>query len=214
ELVLDNSIFFEFVPFTDKNFDEDGCIVAHPETLFIDQIEEGKEYAVLISTCSGAWRYLIGDTVRLVNRERNEILITGRTKSFLSLCGEHLSVDNMNRAVQMLGEEKGVGILEYTVLGVKSNGMFGHRWFIGCDQPLDAAEATEKIDAYLKELNDDYRVERLEAIRDVRVEVLPLQVFYDYMRKQGKEGSQNKFPRVLKGAKADEWLEYLKTVKA
>ena len=107
-----------------------------------------------------------------------------------------------------------MGILEYTVLGVKSNGMFGHRWFIGCDQPLDAAEATERIDAYLKELNDDYRVERLEAIRDVRVEVLPLQVFYDYMRKQGKEGSQNKFPRVLKGAKADEWLEYLKTVKA
>ena len=213
ELVLDNSIFFEFVPFTDKNFDEDGSIVAHPETLFIDQIEEGKEYAVLISTCSGAWRYLIGDTVRLVNRERNEILITGRTKSFLSLCGEHLSVDNMNRAVQMLGEEKGVGILEYTVLGVKSNGMFGHRWFIGCDQALDAVEATEKIDAYLKDLNDDYRVERLEAIRDVKVEVLPLQIFYDYMRKQGKEGSQNKFPRVLKGAKADKWLEYLKTVK-
>lgn len=213
ELVLDNGIFFEFVPFTEENFSEDGTIIENPQTLFIDQIEEGKDYAVLISTCSGAWRYMIGDTIRLADRERNEIIITGRTKSFLSLCGEHLSVDNMNRAVQMLGEEKNAGILEYTVLGVKSNGMFGHRWFLGCDQALDAEEAARKIDGYLKKLNDDYRVERLEAIRDVEAEVLPLSVFYDYMRLQGKEGSQNKFPRVLKGEKAEAWLEYLGTVR-
>lgn len=209
ELVLDNGIFFEFIPFNDRNFDENGSVRENPQTVFIDQIEEGIDYAVLISTCSGAWRYMIGDTVRFTDKSRNEIVITGRTKSFLSLCGEHLSVDNMNRAVKMLGEEKNVGILEYTVVGVKSNGMFGHRWFLGCDQALDKEEAARKIDEYLKVLNDDYRVERMEAIREVSVEVLPLQVFYEYMRSCGKEGAQNKFPRVLKGEKADSWLNFL-----
>ncbi len=211
ELVLDNGIFFEFIPFTDDNFDENGVVRENARTLFIDQVEEGKDYAVLISTCSGAWRYLIGDTVKFTDKSRNEIVITGRTKSFLSLCGEHLSVDNMNRAIKMLGEEKNIGILEYTVVGVKSNGMFGHRWFLGCDQFLDNEEAARKIDEYLKVLNDDYRVERMEAIREVSVEVLPLQFFYDYMRVQGKEGAQNKFPRVLKGEKADAWLDFLKS---
>ena len=211
ELVLDNGIFFEFIPFTDENFDENGMVRENARTLFIDQVEEGPDYAVLISTCSGAWRYLIGDTVRFTDKSRNEIVITGRTKSFLSLCGEHLSVDNMNRAVKMLNEEKNIGILEYTVVGVKSNGMFGHRWFLGCDHPLDKEEAARKIDEYLKVLNDDYRVERLEAIRSVEVEILPLQVFYDYMRMQGKEGAQNKFPRVLKGEKAQAWLDYLQS---
>ena len=210
ELVLDNGIFFEFVPFNDANFNsEDGSMVENPETLFIDQIEENKEYAILISTCSGAWRYLIGDTVKLVDKSRNEIIITGRTKSFLSICGEHLSVDNMNQAIRMLGESENNGILEYTVIGIKSNGMFGHKWYIGCEKPIDPKVAAEKIDNYLKELNDDYKTERLEAIREVSVEVLPLQVFYDYMRMQGKEGAQNKFPRVLRGQKAEEWLGYL-----
>ena len=87
--------------------------------------------------------------------------------------------------------------------------MFGHKWYIGCEKPIDPKVAAEKIDNYLKELNDDYKTERLEAIREVSVEVLPLQVFYDYMRMQGKEGAQNKFPRVLRGQKAEEWLGYL-----
>lgn len=209
QLVLDNGLFFEFIPFNEHNFDENGQVTEKPQTLYIDQVEEGKEYAVLISTCSGAWRYMIGDTIRFTDKAHNEIVITGRTKSFLSLCGEHLSVDNMNQAVKMLGEEKNVGILEYTVIGIKSNGMFGHKWFIGCDQALDSKEAAEKIDGYLKVLNDDYRVERLDAIREVEVEVLPLQVFYDYMRQSGKEGAQNKFPRVLKGEKAQGWIDFL-----
>ena len=211
QLVLDNGLFFEFIPFDGHNFDEDGQVKENPQTLYIDQVEEGKEYAVLISTCSGAWRYMIGDTVRFTSKTHNEIVITGHTKSFLSLCGEHLSVDNMNHAIKRLGEEMNVGILEYTVLGVKSNGMFGHRWFLGCDQALDSKQAALKLDEYLKVLNDDYRVERLEAIRSVEVEVLPLQVFYDHMRMQSKEGAQNKFPRVLKGEKAQAWLDFLKT---
>ncbi|MEG2665776.1 MAG: GH3 auxin-responsive promoter family protein [Bacteroidales bacterium] len=213
ELVLDNGIFFEFIPFNEQNFDESGNMVDKPKTLFIDEVEQGKVYALLISTCSGAWRYLIGDTIKFTSIERHEIIITGRTKSYLSICGEHLSVDIMNHAVRMLGEEKGVGILEYTVLGVECDGMFAHRWFLGCDEPLDEKDASSCIDEYLKTLNDDYRVERLEAIRKISVEVLPTEVFYAYMRKMGKEGAQNKFLRVLKGSKAEEWLSFVKEYK-
>jgi hypothetical protein len=84
----------------------------------IHEVEEGKDYALLMSTSAGAWRYLIGDTIKFVNLERCEIVITGRTKHFLSLVGEHLSMDNMNKAVQLVAEELNVVIPEYTVAGV------------------------------------------------------------------------------------------------
>jgi hypothetical protein len=211
ELVLDNGIFFEFVPFTKDNFDEDFNLKPNPQTFTVDEIELNKEYALLITTCAGAYRYLIGDTVRLVDREYNEIIITGRTKFFLSICGEHLSVDNMTHAVKKLSDEENVEIPEFCVIGEAHGNLFAHRWFLACDKPLDAVAAAEKIDKYLKEVNDDYRVERLEAIRDVSVEVLPTAVFYDYMRELGKEGAQNKFPRVLRGEKMEHWLNFLKT---
>jgi hypothetical protein len=84
---------------------------------------------------------------------------------------------------------------------------------LACDGSLDTTIAAQKIDRYLSEINDDYRVERLEAIRDVFVEILPTKVFYDYMRKLGKEGAQNKFPRVLRGEKMEHWVNYLKNRK-
>jgi hypothetical protein len=211
ELILDNGIFFEFVPFNKDNFDEDFNLKPNPQTFTIDEIEEGKEYALLITTCAGAYRYLIGDTVKLVDKAYNEIIITGRTKFFLSICGEHLSVDNMTHAMKKLSDEENVEIPEFCVIGEEHGHLFAHRWFLACDKPLDAIVAAEKIDKYLGELNDDYRVERLEAIRDVSVEVLPTAVFYDYMREIGKEGAQNKFPRVLRGEKMEHWLNYLKS---
>ncbi len=211
ELMLDNGIFFEFVPFNDDNFDENFNVKPNPKTLTIDEIEENKEYALLITTCAGAYRYLIGDTVKLVDRKYNEIVITGRTKFFLSICGEHLSVDNMTVAVTKLSNTENVKIPEFCVIGESHGNMFAHRWFLACDEPLDATVAAQKIDQYLGEVNDDYRVERLEAIRNVSVEVLPTAIFYDYMRALGKEGAQNKFPRVLRGAKMEHWLNYLNT---
>ncbi len=212
ELVLNNGLFFEFVPFTDANFDEDGNIRQHPESFNIEEAEEGREYALLISTCSGAWRYLIGDTIKFTSKEHNEIVITVRTKSFLSICGEHLSVDNMNKAVKMMSDEVNITIKEFTVHGEKHGNMFAHQWYFATDAKLDAAVAAQMIDRNLGILNDDYRVERLEAIRSVAAKVFPTAVFYDYMRMQGKEGAQNKFPRVLKNEKIDAWQNYLKSV--
>ncbi len=212
ELVLDNGIFFEFVPFNSSNFDEDYNIIKHPETLTIDEVEEGKEYALLISTCAGAWRYLIGDTIKFTSKEYNEIQITGRTKQFLNLCGEHTSVENMTQAIKMLEDEFQIGIREFTVAGYKrtEGSMFAHKWFIGSEKQIDNALAAEKIDSYLKILNDDYRVERLEAIKEVTAEVLPVEYFYEWMKQEGKEGSQNKFPRVIRGEKFISWQEFLK----
>ncbi len=208
-LVYDNGLFFEFVPFDDKNFDDEGNMVDKPQALTINQVEEGKEYALLLSTCAGAWRYLIGDTVKITSKEHSEIAITGRTKHFLSICGEHLSVENMSRAVKMLCDELNIEVREFTVTGIKLESMFAHKWYLGTDDRLDPALAKEKIDEYLKVLNDDYRVERIAAIKDVFVEVLPSQAFAKWMKIHNREGGANKFPRVLKKDQYTAWEQYL-----
>jgi hypothetical protein len=166
---------------------------------------------LLITTCAGAWRYLIGDTIRFTSKKLSEIVITGRTKQFLSLCGEHISQENLNHAVEMLSKELNITIREFAVAGVKHDkGMFAHKWYLGCDSPLDPAEAAAMLDENLKILNDDYRTERLHAIREVIAEVMEPSVFYNWMKLNGKEGGQTKFPRVLKSTKLDSWMEYLK----
>ncbi len=213
DMVLDNGIFFEFVPFDENNFDDDGNILKNPETFTIGEIDINRDYALLMSTNAGAWRYLIGDTVKIVDKKFGEIQITGRTKHFLSICGEHLSQENMNRAVEMLQHELNIEVKEFTVMAFRYKGMFAHRWYIGTDNRLDPEIAAKKIDYYLKNLNDDYRVERLEAIRDVFVEVLSPAIFLDYMKMKGKEGSANKFPRVLKNTRITEWENFLRNKK-
>ncbi len=208
-LVTNEHIFFEFVPFDDKNFDHDGELVENPQALLIDEIEEGKDYAILLSTSAGAWRYLIGDTIRLVDRDRNEIIITGRTKHFLSLVGEHLSVDNMNKAIKIVGEEMNVSIPEYTVVGKPHGSFFAHHWYVACDAKANTEEMRKKIDEKLCELNDDYAVERKSALKDIFLDVLPEETFMGFMKAKGKIGGQHKFPRVLKGKMLEDWQKYL-----
>ncbi len=209
-LVLNNNIFFEFVPFDDQNFDAEGNMVKNPMALMIHEIEENKDYAILISTNAGAWRYAIGDTVRLVDREKSEIIITGRTKHFLSLVGEHLSVDNMNKAIEMASEALNISIPEFTVAGIPYGNFFAHHWYIATDDQVDANLLRKEIDDRLKDLNDDYEVERRHALKEVMVEVLPEKVFMDFMHSKGKVGGQHKFPRVLKGSMLQDWKQFLK----
>ena len=210
KLVLNNGIFYEFVPFTEANFTADGTIKSNPEALHIGQVQEGVEYALLISTCSGAWRYLIGDTIKFTSLEHYEIVITGRTKHFLSLCGEHLSQDNMNKAIKLVADELDIDIKEFSVAGINFDSLFAHRWYIGSDTPIETQLVKEKLDEQLKVLNDDYRVERSAGLKEVFVEAFPTQVFYEWMRRNGKEGGQNKFPRVLKKEKLQDWEQYLR----
>lgn len=133
----------------------------------IDEVQEGEEYALLLSTCSGAWRYLIGDVIKFTNVEKAEIVIAGRTKHYLSLCGEHLSVDNMNKAIEMVSDEFNIRINEFSVSGIKHGSMFAHKWYIGTDDQVDAEQLRISLDAKLKMLNDDYRVERISALKEI-----------------------------------------------
>ncbi|MBX2934758.1 MAG: GH3 auxin-responsive promoter family protein, partial [Ferruginibacter sp.] len=157
-LALNNNMFFEFVPFDQNNFDSEGNMVEEPEAYMIHEIEEDKDYAILISTNAGAWRYAIGDTVRLVDRKHSEIIITGRTKHFLSMVGEHLSVDNMNKAIEIVAENMNIYIPEFTVAGIPHGNFFAHQWYVATKDTVDENELKLRIDKRLKELNDDYEV--------------------------------------------------------
>ena len=210
-LVLNNGIFYEFVPFEEKNFTTNGEIKPSAESLLIDEVEEGKEYAILLSSNAGAWRYLIGDVIKFTSLEEVEIVITGRTKHFLSLCGEHLSVDNMNKAIELVSNEFNIDVPEFAVAGIPHKSLFAHHWFIGTDDEVDPKLLKEKIDEHLKALNDDYAVERSAALKEVFVDVIPVKVFYDWMESIGKVGGQNKFPRVMKNAQLEDWKRFLQT---
>ena len=208
-LVLNNGIFYEFIPFNHHNFTEEGEMRPNPTTLKIDEVEAGKEYAILITTNAGTWRYLIGDVIRFVSVDDSEIVITGRTKHFLSLCGEHMSLDNINKAIELVSEELNIDIREFTVLGEHKDTLFAHHWYIGTDDAVDSDLLTARLDHYLKQLNDDYAMERTAALKEVLVRVMSPAVFLKWMELQGKVGGSNKFPRVLKKEKARQWKGYL-----
>ncbi|MCD6011515.1 MAG: auxin-responsive promoter family protein [Flavipsychrobacter sp.] len=210
KLVLNAGIFYEFIPFTADNFDDEGNVKPNPETFLVHEVQEGVEYAVVISTCSGAWRYIIGDVLRFTNTREYEIAIVGRTKQFLSLCGEHMSVDNMNKAIETVSKQLNITIREFAVAGKTLDNLFAHQWYIGTDNSnVDAQKVKELLDETLCKLNDDYEVERTSALKEVFVEILPANVFIDYLRAKGKEGAMSKFPRVLKNGTLADWEKYL-----
>lgn len=210
-LVTNGHIYFEFIPFDDKNFDADGNLICNPQIIPINEVEENKDYAILISTPAGAWRYMIGDTIRFADKNRSEIIITGRTKHFLSLVGEHLSVDNMNKAIQEAQQELNIVIPEFTVAGKTEDTFFAHHWYIACDdEGVDTEALKTKIDTTLRAINDDYGVERDNALKYMHVTVLPENKFMEFMEKKGKIGGQHKFPRVLKGSMLEDWEAFVK----
>lgn len=209
QLILDNWIYYEFVPFTEENFDVDGNLKKDAKILILEETETDKDYAILISTCSGAWRYLIGDTIRFKDKSTFEIIISGRTKHFLSLCGEHLSVDNMNMGIRMASEELDVRVNEFTVAGEPYEGSFRHHWYIGVDREINSELFKKKLDEALCVLNDDYATERKHALKDLVLEQVPIEKFYAYLESKGKIGGQNKFPRVIKNSQYEDWKQFL-----
>lgn len=213
KLITDNKMFFEFIPFNETNFDSDGNFKPNAKTLNITEVEMDKDYALVLSNCAGAWRYLIGDTIRFTDLARCEVIVTGRTKHFLSLCGEHLSVDNMNQAIKLTATEMNININEYCVVGLPYEGLFAHHWYIGTDMVVDEKVLKEKLDGYLKQVNDDYSTERNHALKEVMITTLPNQAFIDFLASKDKLGGQSKFPRVLKGKHLNEWLAFLEGYK-
>ena len=208
-LILNGGIFYEFIVFEENNFDENGEIKSDVQSCLINEVQAGVDYAMLISTCAGTWRYLIGDVIRFVDVEKCEIIITGRTKHFLSITGEHLSGENMSKAISLAANDFNVELNEYTVCAESYGKYFAHRWFIGCDETIDADALKHKLDEHLRAINDDYDTERTSALKEIFVEIIPNQQFLDFLKFEGKVGAQIKFPRVLKGEQLQRWKNFI-----
>lgn len=215
KLNLNRGIYYEFIPFDEAHFDSEGQLLPGVQALRLDQVKLHQDYALLITTCSGAWRYLIGDTIRFESLEHMEIRITGRTKHFLSLCGEHLSLENINEALLQLARQCNLTLGECGVVGITRHGRHGHRWYLaveGAQWPVardNKEDLLDQLDRILCGLNDDYAVERQHALKILEIIVVPASLPLEWMASRNKMGGQHKFPRVLKGAFAESWESYV-----
>lgn len=211
QLALDNGIFYEFVPFDKTGFDGSGQILPNPTVLSIAEVEADKDYALIVSTPAGAWRYLIGDTIKFTDLERYELVITGRTKYFLNVVGSQLSEEKLNDAITSLSERSEARIKEFGVAAIKNEaGEYIHQWVLGLDDgELEPAVAGEYLDEGLREANKNYRVARGKALRGVAVRVVPAKKLYDWLETTKKKGGQIKMPKVMPEEKMRDLLAFL-----
>lgn len=207
QLLMNAGVFFEFVPFNSDFFNEQGELKEKFMAFSIDEVQKGVDYALVVSTNAGLWRYLIGDLVRFVDIEKREIILTGRIKQFLSLCGEHLSLGNINQAVQYAIKKLDIEIIEFTIFANEEE--LNHQWYFGCNTKVDEQYLMDTIDEKLFKLNNDYRSSRKVNLKSPKSTILPVEKFYEFMELNGKLGSQHKFPRVLNKEQGILWKNFL-----
>jgi hypothetical protein len=193
-LMLDYGIYYEFLP-VENLHDE------HPRTLELGEVELGKNYAMVISTNAGLWRYLVGDTIKFVSLDPYRIQITGRTKQYINTFGEELIVDNADQALEHACLQTGAIVRDYTAGPVYfSEGKSGaHEWMIEFEkQPADFDLFCQSLDQKLREINSDYDAKRFKdlALGFPIIHNLPDGTFYRWMKERGKLGGQNKVPRL------------------
>ncbi len=208
QLLLNTGVFYEFIPFNSEFFDETGWVKEKHRAFTLSEVTEGIDYAMVITTNAGLWRYMIGDLVRFINVQEREIKITGRIKQFLSLCGEHLSLDNLNTAILLLHEKHQIEIPEYCICADAEHQK--HHWFVGTNALMEEHQVLKYLDENLCELNDDYASVRKYTLQKPQLTKLDPLVFYNYLAFIGKAGSQNKMPRVLSANQAEQWLKFLR----
>ena len=201
QLVMDNGIFFEFVPFNETNFDDDGNLKPTATVLNIREIEEDQDYGLLISTCTGAWRYLIGDTIMFTSLDPFRIRITGRTRSFINAFGEEIIVDNADKALAVSCEKTGASITDYTAAPVYfgDSGSGAHEWAVEFSiHPENLDYFVEIFDNALKALNSDYEAKRYHnmILKEPVFHSMPEGTFFNWLKEKNKLGGQNKVPRL------------------
>ena len=206
-LMLDYGIFFEFVPAEKASGD-------FPQAIPLEQVEKDVNYAIIISSNGGLWRYLIGDTIVFTETDPYRFHISGRTKNFINAFGEELIIDNAEKALEEACRATGAIIAEYTAgpvfMGAASKGT--HEWIIEFEQsPSDIEKFTEILDEKLKSLNSDYEAKRFRDINLVRpvVRLVPPGTFIEWLRTKNKFGGQNKVPRLFNSR---EYIEELYTI--
>lgn len=212
QLNTDNGIYFEFVPFKPEYINEDGSLTDDAPALTLKEVELNQDYALIISTVSGAWRYLIGDTIEFTDLERAEIKITGRTKFFLNTVGSQLSVNKMDAAMRKLEEQFDTKIPEYTICAKRNptDDEFYHYWYIGSElENVDTEVLSKALDKALKSANKNYKVARSKALKGVKVAVIRPEKFYDWNARNKKKGGQVKMERVMGEEKFNDWENFV-----
>ena len=193
-LMLDYGIYYEFIPAGE--WDKD-----HPETITLKEVELGKQYAVVISTNGGLWRYMIGDTIVFTSTTPYRIRVSGRTKHFINAFGEELIIDNAERALEKAANETGAVINEYTAgpIYMNEDETGAHEWLIEFEKhPMDLDKFARVMDQELKNLNSDYDAKRTNdyTLKMPYVRTLPKGVFHSWLKLNKKLGGQHKIPRL------------------
>ena len=193
-LMLDYGVFYEFIP-----MDQWGS--EHPDVIPLWEVETGRNYAMVITTSSGLWRYTIGDTVRFTSRDPYKFVITGRTRFFINAFGEELIVDNAENGLAQACAATGAQVLEYTAAPVYMDaaGKCRHQWLVEFSrEPADVAAFAQALDQALQHINSDYEAKRYKNITLQPLEVIVARpgVFHDWLKSKGKLGGQHKVPRL------------------
>jgi hypothetical protein len=206
ELLTSNGIYYEFIE--ENYFDaiREGQLADIP-TLRLDQIDNNKPYAMVITTCSGLWRYIIGDIISFTDINTCKMNIIGRISSTINVFGEHLSEGNMRMALQQVGSKLKINIEEFCVYPSVNNNR--HNWYVGSNQKFDTNYFSVLLNDELSKLNDDYASLRKNLLKAPRIKALPVQKFYEYLEVKNKFGAQHKFPRVMTALQAKEWERFL-----
>ncbi|MEE0119434.1 MAG: GH3 auxin-responsive promoter family protein [Bacteroidaceae bacterium] len=193
-LMLDYGVFYEFIPM-------DELESPNPHVVPLWGVETGRNYAMLISTSSGLWRYMIGDTVRFTSTNPYKIVITGRTKFFINAFGEELIVDNAEVGLAEACRQTGAQVLEYTAAPVfmDGEGKCRHQWLVEfAKEPADIALFARILDETLQHVNSDYEAKRYKDITLQPLELVAARkgLFHDWLASKGKLGGQHKVPRL------------------
>ena len=193
-LMVDYDIFYEFIPFEELS-------LPNPCVLPLWEVEVGKNYAMLISTSCGLWRYMLGDTVRFTSKDPYKIVISGRTKHYINAFGEELVVDNAENGLIRACAKTGAQILEYTAAPVfmDSKAQCRHQWLIEFARiPESVTRFAEVLDKELQQINSDYEAKRYKnkTMQQLEVVVARENLFNDWLKSKGKLGGQHKVPRL------------------
>ena len=205
-LMLDYGVFYEFIPLEEVG--QEGAAVVP-----LEGVELGRNYAMLITTSCGLWRYMIGDTVKFTSRRPYKFVITGRTKYFINAFGEELIMDNAEKALAYACEHTGAQVSEYTAAPVymDENAKCRHQWLVEFShQPDTLQHFARLLDEKLQEINSDYEAKRSHDVTLQHLEVVEARpgLFNDWLKAKGKLGGQHKVPRLSNSRKnMDELLE-------
>jgi hypothetical protein len=193
-LMLDYGIYYEFMPINELGANT-------TQTVALDEVELNTNYALIISTNGGLWRYMLGDTIKFTSLHPFRFKITGRTKHFINVFGEEVTVDNADKALGIACEKTGAQLKEYTAAPVfmNSNESGAHEWLIEFEKTPSSIEYfTEMFDNALKSINSDYEAKRYQnmILKTPIIKVLPQNTFYKWFESKNKLGGQHKVPRL------------------